>query len=268
MKKIIVSLFALTLFYNCKQDTKSVETTPEVSEEISSTPEVNIDPFTEGIETAHQKDSFLSHSAVKYDIDLSFGGRQILDATISVSTNSRYSIIEMKNGEKIYISDDKVYCSPGLKDDGSVRFAAYTWNYFFLFPYKLNDAGTKWSDFTPSESEASFSSKKLTFEANTGDAPDDWYVVFANKETHVLEHASYIVTLGTTVGEAEKDPHAIKYLDYKPVNGVPFAHNWVFKGWKSDVGLTNEIGNATLSNIAFVDDFETDFNIPEGYIER
>ena len=265
MKYLFLSVLIATVFFACKDEAKNKDITV-IEEEIITKTETN--PYTHGIEMAHKKTVFNKNKAVKYDIDLTFGGRQILDATVSVSTDSRHSIIEMKNGEKIYISDDKVYCSPGLKDDGSVRFAAYTWNYFFLLPYKLNDEGTQWSDYTPLESEKDFNASKLSFEANTGDAPDDWYVVYSDKNTNVINHAAYIVTLGKTVGEAEADPHAIQYLDYKTVNDVPFAHNWIFWGWRAEEGLTNEIGNATLSNIKFIGDLKTDFTIPEAYIER
>lgn len=265
MKNRYLIILSLVILTSCKKEVKK-ESVP--NEEIETVVESITNPYTDAIETAHKKDVFLAQKAIKYDIDLTFGGRQILDAIVSVSTDSKYSIIEMKNGENIYISDDKVYCSPGLKDDGSVRFAAYTWNYFFLLPYKLNDDGTKWSDYTPSESEKDFNTSKLSFEANTGDAPDDWYVIYSNKDTNVIEHAAYIVTLGKTTEEAEADPHAIQYLDYKTINGVPFAHNWVFWGWTADDGLTNQIGNATLSNIEFIDDLKPDFKIPEGYIER
>jgi hypothetical protein len=30
-------------------------------------------------------------------------------------------------------------------------------------------------------------SEKIDLSAGTGDAPDDWYVVYANKETHLIE---------------------------------------------------------------------------------
>jgi hypothetical protein len=45
--------------------------------------------------------------------------------------------------------------------------------------------------------------EKLTFKSGTGDAPDDWYVVYADKKTNLLETA-YIVTLKAGKEEAEK----------------------------------------------------------------
>jgi hypothetical protein len=33
--------------------------------------------------------------------------------------------------------------------------------------------------------------EKLTFKSGTGDAPDDWYVVYADKKTNLLEKHRY-----------------------------------------------------------------------------
>lgn len=265
MKNIFLLVLSLIFFLSCKNE---VEKESTITNENAKVIETKTNPFTNAIETAHKKKAFLKNKALQFNIDLTFGGRQILEATISLSTNSEYGLIEMKNGEKIYISNNNVYVSPGLKDDSSVRFSGYTWSYFFLFPYKLNDNGTQWSDYKTSESESAFNAKKLNFKANTGDAPNDWYVVYSDKTTNVINHAAYIVTLGKTIEEAEKDPHAIQYLDYKNVNGVPFAHNWLFWEWNTKDGLTKQIGNATLSNIKFIDDLTSVFKIPEGYIKK
>jgi hypothetical protein len=49
----------------------------------------------------------------------------------------------------------------------------------------------------------------------------------------------------------KKNPHAIQYLDYKKIDGIPIATKWVWE-WKEGEGLTNSIGKASLTNIKFV----------------
>ena len=264
MKKLVIVLIVTLTISSCKK--KAEPTTPiqNVKEEIST----SVDPFVNSIEVAHKKETLQKYEGIKYDISITFGGNLILDALITTSIDSRYSKIELKNGESIYINDDKVYVSPGLKDENSVRFSAYTWNYFFLFPYKLNDEGTKWSEYTPSKVEASFNAKKLSFESGIGDAPEDWYIVYSNKSTNIIEHVAYIVTYGKTKEAAEADPHAIQYSGYKSINGVPFAHNWTFLEWNPKESLTNVIGHAELNTIKFVDDLGELLTIPEGFVEK
>lgn len=231
---------------------------------VSCSPTTEKNIFSTQVEQAHQKELFTSHEAIQFDIELEFGGKMRLDATITTSTNSAYGIIKLKNGEEIYIDHNKVFCSPNLRENKSVRFDAYTWSYFFLFPYKLNDEGTIWSEFTTSNNK--FNTGKLNFGANIGDAPDDWYIVYANATNNLIDHAAYIVTANKTKEAAEKDPHAIQYLDYKNIDGVPFAHKWFFWGWQKEQDLTKQLGSAEISNIQFITGFKNSFNVPKGYI--
>lgn len=167
----------------------------------------------------------------------------------------------------MYIAKDKVYANSELATEKKARFDAYTWTYFFLFPYKLSDRGTSWAAYDTTGMDKEFDVQKLTFAPNTGDAPDDWYITYASKKSHLIDHAAYIVTLGKTQAEAEENPHAIQYLDYRSVDGVPIAHRWVFWEWNKTDGLTKEIGEATLTNIHFVDGFTKDFKVPADLME-
>jgi hypothetical protein len=245
MNKIFPTiLFSILVFTGCKSN-----------EEKES--------FTEKIEKRHQKEKFLSKQAIQYDFKLEFGGQERMDAQFTILTNSSQGVIEYKNGAKIIFDKDRVFYSPNIPNEKGVRFDAFTWEYFFLFPYKLTDPGTKWNTYDNNEADQDkYLSQKLTFESGTGDAPDDWYVVYADKATNLIEKAAYIVTANGTREEAEKNPHAIQYLEYKQVDGIPIATKWVYWEWKEGEGLTNNIGNASLSNIKFVtvkeDTFKTD----------
>ena len=209
--------------------------------------------FVEKTEKAHNKEAFATQEAVQFDIQLFFGGQERLNATVTLLTNSSKGLISFKNGAKIIADKDKVFYSPNVPSEKSVRFDAYTWSYFFLFPYKMSDGGTKWETYNNSEVDhEKFDTERLRFEAGTGDAPDDWYIVYTNKENHLLEKVVYIVSLGKGKEEAEKEPHGMEYKDYVTVDGVPFATKWIYKGWIKGQGMTEEIGNATLSNIKFV----------------
>jgi hypothetical protein len=245
MTKIFATiLFSILVFSGCKSN-----------EEKES--------FTHKIEKAHQKENFSSKQAIQYDFKLEFGGQERMDAKFTILTNSSQGLIEYKNAAKIIFDKDKVFYSPNIPSEKSVRFDAFTWEYFFLFPYKLTDPGTKWNTYDNKEADQDkYISQKLTFESGTGDAPDDWYVVYADKATNLIEKAAYIVTANGTKEEAEKNPHAIQYLEYEDVDGIPIATKWKFWEWKEGEGLTNNIGNATLTNIKFVtvneETFKTD----------
>jgi hypothetical protein len=131
-----------------------------------------------------------------------------------------------------------------------IRFDALPGN-IFLFPYKLTDPGTKWTSYDNKEADQDkYLSQKLSFESGTGDAPDDWYVVYADKATNLIE--KLLICYRNQRGSRKKNPHAIQYLDYKKIDGIPIATKWVFWEWKEGEGLTNSIGKQALPTLSLL----------------
>lgn len=226
------------------------------------------DPI-KSIEQAHQKDAFLSNKAVQFNLVVKFRGRNRLNANITLLTNSSQCKIENSDGSKIYTNNECVYYSPDFKNPKNVRFDAYTWAYFFLFPYKLNDPGTQWSNFGETQLNGDvYDTQKLTFETGTGDAPDDWYFVYSDQDNNLIHTAAYIVTYGKTLKKAESDPHAIRFSNYQKINNIPLATNWTFWEWNKSDGTYNQLGEANLSNIKFVNITNDTFIAPDHYIEK
>lgn len=259
-----ISIFAIlltTLFMSCKPADKENKTKPEPVQEENTTTPIGL------IENAHHKAHFLSKKAIEFDITVLFGGNEHISGKIATFTNSSKAIITLTTGDKIYVNKDKVYHTPNIKNEQMVRFDAFTWSYFFLFPYKLSDEGTQWSKFEKATLNGEEkNSQFLTFESGTGDAPDDWYYVYSNPNTDLIDVAAYIVTFGKGKEKAEKEPHAVKYNNYQKVDGIPIATKWTYWGWNKEEGLTTQIGKATISNVKFIDNI--DFNIPENFIEK
>ncbi len=258
-------LLACTPAENTATETADTTGTPPTPEQ----PQVhkNTNAFVAAVEEAHQWQEFRDQEAVKFDIVLLFGGKERVNGSITALTNSTKARIDYNNGQSLIYDGDKVYAIDA-ENEGSKRFAAYTWPYFFLFPYKLSDDGTKWTAFEQTTlNDKSYKTQKLSFEAGTGDDPNDWYIAYANPENNLVEVAAYIVTAGKTQEEAEEDPHAISYHDYKEVNGIPIAHAWKFWGWRTDAGLTNQLGEATITNVRFVPVTEDLFAKPDGYVQ-
>ncbi|MEQ9261722.1 MAG: DUF6503 family protein [Owenweeksia sp.] len=207
--------------------------------------------FAKTLEEAHQKEEFLKKEAIQFDLVLNFGGNERLNGTLTLLTNSSKGRIDYKDGSIIIYDEDKLYFSPEI-DAERVSFTAYTWSYFFLMPYKLTDPGTRWKDFGDKELKGKmYDVQKLTFDPGTGASPDDWYIVYRDPNTKLLHSAAYIVTAGKSREEAEKDPHAIEYLNYEEIEGIPIATAWNFWAWRSGQGFTKKLGNAQLSRVRF-----------------
>ncbi|MBU2926891.1 DUF6503 family protein [Winogradskyella psychrotolerans] len=265
-KSSLVCALLLTLATSCKSEKKE---TIEVETSEPTTIESKELTLVETIEKAYHKDLFLAKDAIELDMVISFGGKERLDAKMTYLTNSTKGKIELKDGTFIYYDGDKVFHSPDFKNEKAVRFDAYTWMYFLLFHTKMSDPGTIWTTMEAQElRDKTYNAQRLTFEANTGDAPDDWYIVYSDPETHMMDYVAYIVTVNKSTEAAEADPHAIGYSNYKMIDGLPIAHNWEFYEWSKTEGIGKVIGEATIKNVKFITPETDTFTIPEGFVEK
>lgn len=264
MKKVVIVLLSSIVFFSCNDEQKATVENQVLTPEVKTDEQENI--FVKKTEAAHSKNDFLSKDAIQFDLLLAFGGKERLNGTLTLSTDSRNALIETKTGDSIYVNDAIVYHNLDSSKAKGVRFPAYTWSYFFMLPYKLSDNGVLLNDY-PNDSlnGAEYATQKLTFGENIGDAPDDWYVLYANNQTNLLHAASYIVTAGKSQEEAEKDPHAIKYGNYMKVDGIQIAHDWTFWGWTASEGLTKQLGEAKISNVSFTKTTKNTFKAPKGF---
>ncbi|MCK8522655.1 hypothetical protein M0D21_13810 [Aquimarina sp. D1M17] len=275
--KQIFTLGLLSLLISCgqtKKETPSTDNTQTKEEAIPVEPNGGIgdgatsivDAYIKNIETAHKKDAFLNHKVVSFYANIYFGGKQHLEGKITMLTNSTKIRIDKKDNSKLIYTGEKVFLCPEDAKEAGARFDMFTWTYFFGFPYKLSDPGTKWElgNMRPLD-EKDHQTAKLTFEKGIGDAPDDWYVVYTDPENNTMQAAAYIVTFGSggDTSKAEADPHAIHYKDFIMVDGIPFATKWDFYGWTEEKGMTDKLGEATISDITFLDEEGVIFNTPE-----
>ena len=264
MKKIITSLFYVSLIslVSCKEESKKIE---EPTQETQNT-EIEtkaIPEFTKEIEVTHKKVDFMSNEIVSYDLVVQFGDKEYLAAKFTQTVSGSKIKMERTNGETVIYDGTEVYTNKADANLSKDRFDIFTWPYFVTIPYKLNDEGTVWSDFQ----DKSFYGEtvptgKLSFEANVGDAPDDWYVVYKDAKNYLVG-AAYIVSFGKGKEAAEKEPHAVKYTNFSEVNGIPFAKDWTYHLWTTETGFGDQIGEATLTNVIFSKANDTLFKKPE-----
>mgnify|MGYP003147118544 CR=1 FL=1 len=265
--KTFFLLFSIFTIIGCNQTTKIAEEKIPV-EKNNGIGDGAVSPavaFAQNIENNHQKEKFMEKEAVSFDINLKFGGQTRLQGKISMLTNSSKVRLDKKDGSSLIYDGSQLFIKPDTTKSQGARFDIFTWQYFFAMPYKLTDPGTIWNMEDPAQFKAQeMETAKLSFEENTGDSPDDWYLVYQNPDTKLLQAASYIVTFGgTSVEKAQEEPHAIVYNNYKNVEGIPFATNWVFYNWNKKDGFGDQLGEASISNIEFFKADEDYFAKPE-----
>lgn len=254
-----VFLFIPFLIFSCtaKDEQKSSDEGKDSMERVVEEPlaqETTTIPIIQEMQTQHQVDLFKEKDVVAFDIILEFGGKKRLDGTVYTKTNSSKVLVVKEDSSTLLFDGTDVFVSPAASVYSSARFDALTWSYFFMAPFKMNDPGTNWKALgeKPLDEDTSLPAAKLTFDNGVGDAPDDWYIAYQNKDEKRLEALAYIVTFGGRNQEkAEASPHAIRYSDYRNINGIPFAHKWTFHNWSEEEGLEDQLGEAIITSITF-----------------
>ncbi|MCX2746144.1 hypothetical protein OO013_19855 [Mangrovivirga sp. M17] len=209
-----------------------------------------ITTLRDSIEAVYNKDIFDNAGHLTFDLNLSFGGNERFNGQISQTPSCDVVEITYKDGEKAVFKNGDFYISNDSMNAKSSRFDVLTWSYFYMLPYKLNDEGVIWEKIGMKKMDGKeYRVSKMTFKPGTGDAPDDWYYVYIDPETMLINAAAYIVTYGSkNTAKAEEDPHVIIYNDFDNSAKLPYAKSWVFRTWK-DFEFGDKLGEARVSNV-------------------
>jgi len=107
---------------------------------------------------------------------------------------------------------------------------------------------------------------KVTFDAGTGDAPDDYYILYFDSQTHRLSVIRYIVSYPGYFKKGEHLPEKFMDLgDYQTVNGITFATRYKTHWLAENEQLGEYITKIDVSDIAFVKNLSEDFfDAPDG----
>lgn len=145
------------------------------------------------------------------------------------------------------------------------RFWALTPYYFIGVPWVFGDPGVQFELLKPRPFEGStYDRVKVTFTEGTGDAPDDYYIVFINQKTKRVGGVTYIVSYpGFFPDGGHSDPKFMAYDGAQTVGGLTFPET--FRTFKLVDGKPTEIvTNTTMTDVAFRPELESSyFEIPD-----
>ncbi len=221
------------------------------------------DDFITLIEKAHNASAFAKHKAIAFNIELVWGGKTTLKATLTSQTNSGKVKLAFENGTMVYFDGKDVFLYPSVVDYKRARFDVLTWQYFFFAPFKLRENGvTVTADIDRMNDGQAYPTAKMTFATGTGDSPDDWYILYRNRQTNQLDGMAYIVTYGGKKPDTAT-PSAITYHDWTLLNGVSFPTKWQFTEWSDAKGFTKVKGEAFIRNIRWVENIKGVFDVPK-----
>lgn len=245
-------IFISLLIFSCKEsNVNKSQKGFSISQEI---PDTNHPDFVSNMEVAHQKSKLLQNGIVCFNLDMTFGSSNSKMKIFTTPTSSAIRV-DKKDDASTIMFNGEIFTDADSSSWRREKFGIFTYQYFFMAPFKFSDKGTVWQKMSDMEIDGEITNRaKLTFESGTGDAPNDWYIVHSDPVTHQVKYIGYIVTGGgTTIEEAEKNAHAIKYSNYIDVDGIPFASKWEFFKYNKIEGLGEKIGEGIIKNVELMD---------------
>lgn len=212
------------------------------------------DLYAKPIEAAHNAKAYRAQQALRASFTVDFGGERMTEGVMTFDTPLGLARIETTDGQVYVFDGTTAWVSPADAEAPMARFHVLTWPYFVALPFKLRDEGTKLSALGDLRMDGQlYAGARLTFEQGVGDTPDDWYIIYRDREDNRLHAVAYIVTFGKSAAEANKEPHAAVYESYTNVDGVMLPTKLVFYDWHRTQGIVGEpLGEFVISDYAFV----------------
>ena len=149
----------------------------------------------------------------------------------------------------------------GEKVEGmSPRFWSLTPYYFVGLPFVLADGGINFTALPAAELDGrSYDLVKVTYDAGTGDAPGDYYVLYLNRQSGQLDALRYVVTYpGYFPNGGSTREKLMKITGKTTVDGVTLPTGYATHMW-NDGDVSAPVTTITVSDYAYKDQLSDDF---------
>ncbi|MHC4318132.1 MAG: hypothetical protein ACYS1B_06285 [Planctomycetota bacterium] len=222
------------------------------------------------LEAAHGLEAWRDRQAVAADIDIAFGGSPVLSGSMLYDHHTGRVRLDVRDTAILFFDGERAWVSPATAKVPQARFHLVTWPSFLAAPFTLRGPGRRLVPTGPRPlGGVQHETALLTFDADVGYGPDDWYVIYEDPQTSLLAAMAYVVTYGgVTAREAEGQPRAIVYHDVVTIDGVTLPLRWTFHHWSAEAGPRGDpIGEGTLANLRFVNPGARAFAVPAGVKE-
>lgn len=151
--------------------------------------------------------------------------------------------------------------------DYNLRFWALTPIYFLAQPFNFDGSGVVLESMGEKTLDSiAYDAVKISFEKGTGDAPDDYYINYYNKDDHKLAALRYIVSYPKYFKDGGHSPEKIMTLhDFKTVRGITLPTSYKTYMLAEDESRGEYVTDISVSDIKFRPELKRSyFDIPEG----
>ena len=190
--------------------------------------------FVKKSQMAHGLKNWWSYKALDATLNLQFGNKTTFDSARFVFEAHGPKAMYTNSSKKIVHNGKNCWVHPPDSKNGKERFHVWTWPWFLFAPMKMTGEGIYLSDYEEIElNGVNYKTMLQTFSDASGDTPEDWYRLFINPETKMLDAMSYIVTYGKSKEKANEHTSIIVYKNYTDYNGVKLAKDFELWHWEN-----------------------------------
>jgi hypothetical protein len=197
------------------------------------------------------------------------GGEPVIDTEQTVDTwssRARHTVMPDSAASFGWTGEQAWVMPAGADISTNARFWSLTPYYFVAMPFVLADPGVNLAlDGQMTAEGETYDLVRVTFDAGTGDAPDDYYVLLLDPETDRVGGVRYVVSYPGFFPEGGTTPERLMlYEGAQTASGITLQEGFRSFAWTAD-GVGEPAAQGTVSDVRFVPDApDSLFAMPAG----
>lgn len=241
MKRLVCLFLSTLILTACTPQAE----TPPADEDLEATapPE---DALDRALAAHGGLDTWRSYGALEYDLQQGDRSEHQL-----IDLHTRHGLITT-DAYTLGFDGTQVWMTPDLDAySGNPRFYNGLNFYFFAIPFVLADPGTQREDLgQKTVGDTTYDVVRISFDAGTGDSPDDYYVGYFDPETRQLRLLLYTVTFNSQ--EPTENYNALMYDEWQEVGGLLVPRKMTSYQWDEEQEALGEMRREKIfSNVVF-----------------
>ena len=225
-----------------------------------------VKPLDVRIYDAHGWDKYNEGQALAGDIHIAFKDGSQFDARFVHEMKSGRTRMQLADESVLVFDGQSTWVWPANSTVKDPRYNLTTWPFLVTLPMRLHSAGATLSEPTTRKwAGMDYDTLTLSFSPNAGDRSNDWFVVYADKESHLVKAVGYVITSGRSLIVAEKETVGLTLYNFKQHGKVLFAEDWKIWRYNKEEGFFGlPLGDARVYNLEFYEAGAKTFAPPEG----
>ncbi|MEP0548383.1 MAG: hypothetical protein ABJF88_15710 [Rhodothermales bacterium] len=182
------------------------------------------------------------------------------------SSRARHTVMPDSSASFGWTGDTAWIQPAGADISTNARFWSLTPYYFVAMPFVLADPGVNLAlDGQMTAEGETYDLVRVTFDAGTGDAPDDYYVLLLDPKTDRVGGVRYVVSYPGFFPEGGTTPERLMLYDgAQTVSGITLQEGFRSFAWTAN-GVGEPAAQGTVSGARFVPDApDSLFAMPAG----